>query len=92
MKNADVVVFDEATAYVDKETDMIIQGVIKIHLKDKIVISIAHRLDSIMGMDKVLVMDKGLVAEFDTKENLMKIENGIFKELVSKTGLQIDVK
>lgn len=40
-----------------------------------------------MGMDKVLVMDHGVVAEFGTKEELMGIENGIFKELVGKAGI-----
>ena len=92
LRDAEVVVLDEATAYVDKETDKIIQKVIKEYLKDKIVLSIAHRLDTVLGMDKVLVMDQGVVAEYGTKEELMGIENGIFKELVQKAGIQIEVK
>ncbi|CAL6014554.1 Xenobiotic-transporting_ATPase / Multidrug resistance-associated protein [Hexamita inflata] len=90
LRDAEVVILDEATAYVDHETDQIIQKIVKEQLKNKIVLSIAHRLDTVLGMDKVLVMDQGLVAEFGTKEELMQIENGIFRELALKANLLIE--
>ncbi|CAL6073137.1 Xenobiotic-transporting_ATPase / Multidrug resistance-associated protein [Hexamita inflata] len=89
LRDAEVVILDEATAYVDHETDQIIQKIVKEYLKDKIVLSIAHRLDTVLGMDKVLVMDAGKVAEFGTKQELMKIDNGIFRELAIKANIQI---
>ena len=70
MRNAEIIILDEATAYVDHETDQIIQKIVKEYLKDKIVISIAHRLDTVLNMDKVLVMNAGVVNQFGTKEEL----------------------
>ncbi|CAL6041469.1 Multidrug_resistance-associated protein 1 [Hexamita inflata] len=92
LRDAEVVILDEATAYVDQKTDQIIQKIVKEYLKDKIVISIAHRLDTVLGMDKVLVMDQGKVAEFGTKEELMQIEDGIFRELALKANIAIEQK
>ncbi|CAL6070124.1 Xenobiotic-transporting_ATPase / Multidrug resistance-associated protein [Hexamita inflata] len=92
LRDAEVVILDEATAYVDQKTDQIIQKIVKEYLKDKIVISIAHRLDTVLGMDKVLVMDQGKVAEFGTKEKLMQIEDGIFRELALKANIVIEQK
>ncbi|CAL6068134.1 Xenobiotic-transporting_ATPase / Multidrug resistance-associated protein [Hexamita inflata] len=89
LRDAEVVILDEATAYVDHETDQIIQKIVKEYLKDKIVLSIAHRLDTVLGMDKVLVMDAGKVAEFGTKQELMKIDGGIFRELATKANILI---
>ena len=70
MRNAEIIILDEATAYVDHDTDQIIQKIVKEYLKDKIVISIAHRLDTVLNMDKVLVMNAGVVNQFGTKEEL----------------------
>ncbi|CAL6060898.1 Xenobiotic-transporting_ATPase / Multidrug resistance-associated protein [Hexamita inflata] len=92
LRDAEVVILDEATAYVDQKTDNIIQQIVKTHLRNKIVISIAHRLDAVLQMDKVLVMDQGQVAEFGTKEELFNIENGIFRELALKAKLDLGVK
>ncbi|CAL6032246.1 Xenobiotic-transporting_ATPase / Multidrug resistance-associated protein [Hexamita inflata] len=92
LREAEVIILDEATAYVDQETDQIIQKIVKEQLRDKIVLSIAHRLDTVLGMDKVLVMDQGLVAEFGTKEQLMQIDGGIFRELALKANLIIEEK
>ena len=49
------------------------------------VLSIAHRLDTIVDFDRVIVMDKGNIAEFDTPANLLR-SNGLFTELVARTG------
>ncbi|CAL6011075.1 Xenobiotic-transporting_ATPase / Multidrug resistance-associated protein [Hexamita inflata] len=92
LREAEIIILDEATAYVDQETDQIIQKIVKEQLRDKIVLSIAHRLDTVLGMDKVLVMDQGLVAEFGTKEQLMQIDGGIFRELALKANLVIEEK
>ena len=64
---------DEATANVDFITDRLIQEVIRDKFKDSTVLTIAHRLNTIMDYDKVLVLDRGQVVEFD---KLDVIRNG----------------
>ncbi|KAJ2720276.1 hypothetical protein GGI07_004714, partial [Coemansia sp. Benny D115] len=77
-----IVVLDEATANVDSETDGIMQQVIREAFKDCTVLTIAHRLNTIMDSDRVLVIDQGQVAEFDTPENLMANKDSHFTKLV----------
>jgi len=72
---------DEATANVDFNTDRLIQEVIRDKFKDSTVLAIAHRLNTIMDYDKVLVLNAGRVVEFDKPEVLIK-NGGIFAELV----------
>ncbi len=82
---------DEATASIDAETDAFIQRMIRSKFKDCTVLTIAHRLHTIIDATKVLVLDAGLVAEYDTPEQLLATENGAFKGLwerhVSEGGM-----
>ena len=82
---AKILILDEATANVDSETDALIQATVREHFSHCTVLSIAHRLDTIIDYDRILVLDDGLVAEYDTPLNLLKME-GIFKSLVDETG------
>jgi ABC-type multidrug transport system fused ATPase/permease subunit len=74
-------VLDEATASVDGETDNLIQKMIRTKFAECTVLTIAHRLHTIIDSTKVLVMDSGRVAEFDSPENLLADENGKFRSL-----------
>lgn len=87
LKKTKILVLDEATAAVDLETDELIQGTIRQEFRDSTVLTIAHRLNTIMDYDKILVMDKGRLAEFDSVQNLLTKENGIFYSMVKKAGL-----
>jgi len=76
---------DEATASVDVETDGIIQGTIRKAFKDCTVLTIAHRLNTIMDSDFVLVLDKGKVVEYDSPVDLLQ-QKGQFYSMVQATG------
>ncbi|KAJ2350967.1 hypothetical protein GGH92_002091 [Coemansia sp. RSA 2673] len=76
-----ILVLDEATANVNTKTDQIMQSVIRQEFKDCMVLTIAHRINTIMDSDRVLVMDQGRVAEFDTPSNLLSRDSH-FKRLV----------
>nr|UYV50462.1 YCF1 [Agaricus brasiliensis] len=83
-----VLVLDEATSAVDLDTDLAIQEIIRGPAFDKVTIfTIAHRLNTIMSSDRVLVMDAGAVAEFESPDNLLKDKNSRFYALASEAGL-----
>ncbi|XP_050293273.1 probable multidrug resistance-associated protein lethal(2)03659 [Anthonomus grandis grandis] len=87
VKNNKILVLDEATANVDPQTDALIQNTIRRKFPDCTVLTIAHRLHTIMDSDKVVVMDAGRIVEFGhPHELLQKKENGVFYELVQQTG------
>lgn len=81
-----VLVLDEATASVDAETDAFIQRMIRQRFKGTTLLTIAHRLNTIMDYDVVLVMDKGKVAEFGSPKDLLENPDGLFTGLVDSTG------
>jgi len=86
LSNTRILVLDEATAAIDMATDALIQQAIKDNFADKTVLTIAHRLNTIIESDKILVMDAGKVAEFDEPLKLLDKPNGHFKGLVDQTG------
>jgi len=78
---ASVVIMDEATAAVDADTDARIQGVMRTEFKNATTLTVAHRINTIMDSDYILVMDDGRAAEFDSPSNLLD-RGGMFKDLV----------
>lgn len=81
-----VLVLDEATAAVDMETDKIIQETIRSEFKEKTILTIAHRIDTVLDSDRIIVLDAGEVKEFDTPENLLSDKQSIFYMLCEKGG------
>eukprot|EP00804_Cyclotella_cryptica_P002769 CCRYP_021220-RE/>CCRYP_021220-RE protein AED:0.04 eAED:0.04 QI:4107/1/1/1/1/0.71/7/473/383 len=81
LMGARIVIMDEATASVDADTDARIQRVFREEFKDATCITVAHRLNTIMDSDFVLVMDDGRAAEFDKPSALLS-KGGLFKGLV----------
>ena len=79
-----ILCIDEATASVDFETDSFIQHTIKREFRDVTVLTIAHRINTIFDYDRIIVMDGGRVAEFDTVENLLADRTSIFYGLVNE--------
>ncbi|KAF8071690.1 ABC protein [Lyophyllum atratum] len=87
VKDARVVILDEATASVDLETDKKIQATIHNHFGDRTLICIAHRLRTIIHYDRILVLDAGTIAEFDSPLNLFARTDGFFRGLCEKSGI-----
>lgn len=83
-----ILVMDEATANVDPMTDALIQTTIREKFSGCTVLTIAHRLGTVIDADRVLVMDAGRAVEFDTPFTLLKAEQGpkIFQSMVRETG------
>ncbi|CAG9839258.1 unnamed protein product [Diabrotica balteata] len=87
VRNNKILVMDEATANVDMQTDTLIQETIRERFKDCTVITIAHRLNTIMDSDRILVMDAGEMMEFDHAFKLLENSKGYFSKMVDETGL-----
>ncbi|XP_066999504.1 ATP-binding cassette sub-family C member 4 [Anabrus simplex] len=86
LRNNKILVLDEATANVDPETDALIQETIRKKFKNCTVLTIAHRLNTIMDSDMVLVMDAGTMVEYDHPFLLLQNQSGYFYNLVQETG------
>ncbi|KAI8320431.1 P-loop containing nucleoside triphosphate hydrolase protein [Martensiomyces pterosporus] len=86
LRRRKILVLDEATADVDLETDKAMHDVIHNEFKDCTILTIAHRLDTVMSSDRIIVMDQGRVAEFDTPKNLIA-KGGLFAQLVETSSI-----
>ncbi|KAJ3775268.1 ABC transporter [Lentinula raphanica] len=90
VKDTKVLILDEATASVDYETDRNIQDTITNEFKDRTILCIAHRLRTIIGYDRICVLDAGQIAEFDTPANLYQVTNGIFRSMCERSSITQD--
>ncbi|KFQ18484.1 Multidrug resistance-associated protein 6, partial [Merops nubicus] len=86
LQKAKIVILDEATAAVDFETDLQIQSTLRTQFRDSTVLTIAHRINTIMDCDRILVLENGQIAEFDTLEHLIA-QKGLFYRLMEESGL-----
>ncbi|CAH1113751.1 unnamed protein product [Psylliodes chrysocephalus] len=86
LRNNKLLVLDEATANVDPQTDSLIQQTIRTKFAACTVLTIAHRLNTVMDSDKVMVMDAGTMKEFDHPYLLMENRQSIFYSMVQQTG------
>uniref|UniRef100_A0A3B1IRS1 ATP binding cassette subfamily C member 3 n=1 Tax=Astyanax mexicanus TaxID=7994 RepID=A0A3B1IRS1_ASTMX len=86
LRKTRILILDEATAAIDLETDDLIQSTIRTQFEDCTVFTIAHRLNTIMDYTRILVLDKGQIAEFDTPVNLIA-QKGIFYSMAKDAGL-----
>ncbi|AMD18957.1 HBR056Cp [Eremothecium sinecaudum] len=84
-----ILVLDEATAAVDAETDKLIQETIRSTFKDRTILTIAHRVNTILDSDRIIVLDNGRVVEFDTPHALLKAKESIFYSLCNEAGLTL---
>ena len=87
VRNAKIIILDEATSSVDYGTDDKIQTTIADEFRQCTILCIAHRLKTIINYDKILVMDKGSVREFDTPWNLFNSSGSVFREMCEKSNI-----
>ncbi|CAG8789762.1 25600_t:CDS:2, partial [Dentiscutata erythropus] len=86
VRHSKIIIMDEATASIDFKTDNLIQATIREEFKDNTIITIAHRLRTVVDYDRILVMDAGNVVEFDIPYLLMQKPDGLFREMCEKSG------
>lgn len=87
VRNAQIIVCDEATSSVDMDTDQKIQRTIATGFKGKTLLCIAHRLKTIINYDRICVMDQGRIVELDTPLQLWE-EEGIFRSMCDRSGIR----
>ena len=86
-----LLVLDEATASIDGATDALIQHMLRTHFQGTTLLTIAHRLNTIMDNDLVLVMENGRAAEIGAPSDLLSDKEGLFSALVDATGQQSSI-
>jgi len=86
LTKARIIVMDEATASVDVKTDAFLQKALRIDFKNCTLLTIAHRLNTIIDYDKVLVLDNGYIKEFDSPHNLLSNPQSAFSSMIDETG------
>ncbi|GKT40843.1 multidrug resistance protein fer6 [Colletotrichum spaethianum] len=90
VRGSRIIVCDEATSSVDMETDDKIQNTIATSFKGRTLLCIAHRLRTIIGYDRICVMDAGRIAELDTPLALWQREGGIFRSMCDRSGIRLE--
>mmetsp|Transcript_32813 Transcript_32813/g.52531 ORF Transcript_32813/g.52531 Transcript_32813/m.52531 type:complete len:1421 (+) Transcript_32813:30-4292(+) len=90
VRNSKIILLDEATSSVDPKTDKLIQGTIREVFNKNTILTIAHRIDTILDYDKILIMESGKILEFDSPANLLNDEESKFVEIV-KSSFGVDV-
>ena len=81
LRNTPILLIDEATSALDTITEKQIQKALNNLMKNKTVITVAHRLSTLDNMDRIIVLDKGKIIEDGTKQQLLNIENGVFRKM-----------
>jgi len=87
LRKTKILVLDEATAAVDLETDNLIQTTIRSEFDGCTIITIAHRLNTVLDYDRVLVLKDGVIAELDSPKQLMQTDGSIFRAMCQDAGL-----
>ena len=87
LKDSKIIVLDEATAAVDIETDELIQRTIREQFTNCTIITIAHRLNTVIDYNKIMVLSKGQMIEYDSPQNLLQNENSVFYSMAKDAKL-----
>lgn len=89
LRNSHVLILDEPTSNLDAETDAVLQNEVQTSFADRTILTIAHKLETVMESDRVIVLDEGKLVEFDAPSELMKLRRGHFRGLVESSRSQM---
>ena len=87
LRHSKILILDEATAACDLETDSLIQSTIRDEFSDCTVLTIAHRLNTVLDYNKILVLDNGVIAEMDSPKNLLEKPDSLFYGLAKEFAI-----
>ncbi|CAD8094456.1 unnamed protein product [Paramecium primaurelia] len=82
IENRKIILVDEATANIDNPTEELIKNIFKVHFKNQTMITIAHKVSTIMDSDKIVVLSAGQIIECDSPNNLLKQPQSEFRQIV----------
>ncbi|KAL8290163.1 hypothetical protein RQP46_003102 [Phenoliferia psychrophenolica] len=92
LRRSKIIIMDEATASVDFETDAKIQHAIREEFADSLVLTIAHRLRTVIDYDRIMFLEQGQLLEFDTPRNLLLKEGGAFRKMCEQSSDWAELK
>lgn len=87
LRSGKILILDEATSNVDAETDQVMQGIIRDEFQDYTILTVAHRLDTIMDSDMVAVLDQGRLTEYGPPQDLLA-QPSMFADLVGRSSVE----
>ncbi|EDV24013.1 uncharacterized protein TRIADDRAFT_57058 [Trichoplax adhaerens] len=90
IKNPQILILDEATSALDAESEYLVQDALQRLMVNRTVITIAHRLSTIKHADQIVVLNEGKIVERGNYNDLMQLENGVFKKLIEKQSILIE--
>lgn len=91
IRKSKILLLDEATSAVDHHTDQLIQETIRSVFDDNTILTIAHRIDTVLDYDKILIMDQGKILEYDSPNNLLNNPDSKFRSIVTESfGVDVE--
>lgn len=87
LRKTRVLILDEATSAIDLETDELIQKTIRTQFSDCTIMTIAHRLNTILDADRIIVLEQGKISEFGTPQDLLANTESIFYGMAKNAGI-----
>ncbi|KAJ6599295.1 hypothetical protein DFH09DRAFT_1130673 [Mycena vulgaris] len=87
LRQSSIIILDEATSSIDFETDKKIGATIREQFNDSLLLTVAHRIRTVIDYDRLIILDQGKIAEFDTPYNLIRKKDGIFHAMCKKSGV-----
>merc|ERR1712228_793638 len=91
IRKSKILLLDEATSAVDHHTDQLIQETIRKVFATDTILTIAHRIDTVLDYDKIMIMDKGKILEFDSPNNLLNDQESKFRDIVTESfGVNVE--